>query len=136
MTDAEIVEVGEGCGHRGPETGDHLRGLLPQPGEIAPSHAPQDEAVRRIGPFYPDQLHHTRMGDCLQDRSLPSESPPLLGRIRLLVNQACVRITRHLHPEENSCITLTIQQNYLKIEKMMVRTAIAFTDSVALCTGS
>jgi hypothetical protein len=110
MTDAEIVEVGQGCGNCGPETGDHLSGLHPQPGQIAPRHTPQNEAVRRIGPLYVDQLYHPRMGDCLQDRSLASESSPLLGRISLFENQACIQVSRHLHQEENSCTTLNIQQ--------------------------
>jgi hypothetical protein len=110
MTDAEIVEVSESCGHSSPETGDDLSGLRPQAGEIATTHVPEDKAVRRIGPFHPDQLDHTRMGDGSQDRGLLSESSPLLGRISLLEEKARIDITRHLHTNENSCITLRRQQ--------------------------
>jgi hypothetical protein len=88
MTDAEIVQISESRGYGRAETGNHISGLPPQPGQIGTNHAPQHETVRRIASLYPDQLHHTRVGDGVQDRGLTSESPPLLGRVSLLVHQA------------------------------------------------
>jgi hypothetical protein len=136
MTDAEIVQVRERRGHGRAETGYHLSGLPAQPGQIATGYAPQDEAVRRIAPFHPEELHHTRMGEGSQDRGLPSESPPLLGRVGLLVHQARIQITCYLHYTENSCITLEKQQTCVKTGKMTVRPTITSTHPVALRTGS
>jgi hypothetical protein len=52
MADAQVVQVGNGRGQGRAEAGDHLGTLIPQRGQVAPTHPSQDQTVRRFATLH------------------------------------------------------------------------------------